>query len=220
MRLTAPDRCLLLSWVQHPFAAAAETSCQMWFRLSSCLLFSFGCRPAGADEFGMRASRVQPWSPTDANAATAVDPWSCLRGCDKASTCLAVFTTKLNESWACWMIEGGTGLGFTASSVKVAPTQINAYLWAWTSLPGVSGSVNSLLGSTAVCKWHSGAWQLSWSSPPCMRGFLRPGCVPHWSAAGECCGQQRSRRQPHKPPASKSHTHQRSCWPCIPSAGA
>lgn len=107
----------------------------------------------------MRANRIQPWSPTGDNAAMAVDPWSCLHGCDKASTCLAVFTTKLSERWTCWMIEGGTGLGFTTSSIKVAPTQINAYLWAWTTLPGVIGVVqHPFLWSAVVCKWHSGAW--------------------------------------------------------------
>lgn len=58
---------------------------------------------------------------------------------------MAVFTTKTNDSWTCWLLEGGIGLGFTAGSIKVAPTQINAYFWAWTAVPtdmpnGVSDS--------------------------------------------------------------------------------
>lgn len=94
--------------------------------------------PAGVDEYGMRA---QPWTPAD---GSTVDPWSCLRGCDKESSCLAVFTTKLNETWACWMIDGGIGLGLTTGGVKVAPTQINAYFWAWTTLPTNTPGVSRL----------------------------------------------------------------------------
>jgi hypothetical protein len=46
------------------------------------------------------------------------------------------------------MLEGGISLGFTAGSIKVAPTQINAYFWAWTAIPtdmpnGVSDCVCS-----------------------------------------------------------------------------
>jgi hypothetical protein len=118
---------------------AAALHCRLWFssnrpaapkQNSAIAVVAF--RPAGFDEYGMRASSVQPWSPAD---GSTVDPWSCLRGCDEDSSCLAVFTTKANENWACWMIEGGTGLGYTAGSVKAAPTQINLFLWAWSTLP-------------------------------------------------------------------------------------
>lgn len=95
------------------------------------------CRPAGADEYGFSASEAEPWSSPD---GSAVDPWSCLRGCDKDSSCLAIFTTKLSDAWSFWMIEGGIGLGYTAGSVKVQPTQINAYLWAWTATTAATDS--------------------------------------------------------------------------------
>jgi len=87
----------------------------------------------------MRATRTEPWSPAD---GTLVDPWGCLRACDKGGSCLAVFTTKVNSSWVCWLIEGGVSLGTTAGSVKVAPTQINAYYWAWNSVPKAAPQVS------------------------------------------------------------------------------
>lgn len=108
---------------------------------------------AGDDEYGMRAKGAQPWSPSD---GTAADPWSCLWGCDRDSSCLAVFTTKNNGSWSCWLLEGGISLGFTAGSIKVAPTQINAYFWAWNTVPtDMPNRVSRSQACSASCQLHA-----------------------------------------------------------------
>lgn len=106
-----------------------------------CVLGAF--RPAGADEYGFRASAAPAWSPSD-SSAQSVDPWSCLRGCDQDSSCLAVFMTKLAGAWNCWLIEGGMGLGYTAGSIKVQPTQINAFFWGWSAAATNSTGVSHL----------------------------------------------------------------------------
>lgn len=97
------------------------------------------------DEYGMQAQGEQPWVPPNANNS---DPWSCLNGCDKDSSCMAVFTTKTNNTWECWLIEGAIGIGFTASGIKVIPSQINAFLWSFTPASPDSISVSSHLGSS------------------------------------------------------------------------
>lgn len=43
------------------------------------------------------------------------------------------------------MVEGGNSLGYTAGSVKVQPTQINAFFWAWTAGSTNSAGVSKLL---------------------------------------------------------------------------
>jgi hypothetical protein len=81
---------------------------------------------AADDEYELQATGVKPWSSPDGVTA---DPWRCLRGCDKEPSCMGVFVTRANASWACWFVRGAFGLGSTACSVKANPGQINAYLW-------------------------------------------------------------------------------------------
>ena len=159
--------------MSHVVLAEQLPSCFLWFA-GLLVQMSLACVQTVSSP-GLQQVTMRPWLWT---------PWSCLHGCDKASTCLAVFTTKLSERWTCWMIEGGTGLGFTASSIKVAPTQINAYLWAWTTLPGVKWRRAASLPVVCCCLQVAQWCLVIELVQPAMRDRL---LTPRLCSALVCC---------------------------------